>query len=266
MLAKACAAQGIPVGATIAEYAPGQYEINLHHVDDPLLAVDHCVLFKRALKAVAQRHDLRASFMAKPYLDQAGSGLHMHLSLQDKSGRNVFDGGAAPASAALEHAVGGVLDLLPESMAFLAPNVNSFRRFQPNLFVPIRRTWGYENRSAALRIPLGKGAARRIEHRVAGADANPYLALATLLAGVHHGLTNKIAPPAAFEGNAGFAPDEDLPFRPRPALARLVESEVLAGYFGREYPGLYAACKTAELDAFENHIGAREYAWYLQPE
>jgi len=265
-VAKACAAQGIPVGATIAEYAPGQYEINLHHVDDPLLAVDHCVLFKRALKAVAQRHGLRASFMAKPYLDQAGSGLHMHLSLQDKSGRNVFDGGAAPASAALEHAVGGVLDLLPESMAFLAPNVNSFRRFQPNLFVPIRRTWGYENRSAALRIPLGKGAARRIEHRVAGADANPYLALATLLAGVHHGLTNKITPPAAFEGNAGFAPDEDLPFRPRPALARLVESEVLAGYFGREYPGLYAACKTAELDAFENHIGAREYAWYLQPE
>ena len=265
-VAKACTAQGIPVGATIAEYAPGQYEINLHHVDDPLLAVDHCVLFKRALKAVAQRHGLRASFMAKPYLDQAGSGLHMHLSLLDKSGRNVFDGGAAPASAALEHAVGGVLDLLPESMAFLAPNVNSFRRFQPNLFVPIRRTWGYENRSAALRIPLGKGAARRIEHRVAGADANPYLALATLLAGVHHGLTNKIAPPAAFEGNAGFAPDEDLPFRPRPALARLVESEVLADYFGREYPGLYAACKTAELDAFENHIDAREYAWYLQPD
>ena len=265
-VAKACAAQDIPVGATTAEYAPGQYEINLRHVDDPLLAVDHCVLFKRALKAVAQRHGLRASFMAKPYLDQTGSGLHMHLSLLDGQGRNVFDGGKAPASAALEHAVGGVLATLPEAMAFLAPNVNSFRRFQPNLFVPIRRCWGFENRSTALRIPLGRGAARRIEHRVAGADANPYLALATLLAGVHHGLTQRIAPPPAFEGNAGFAPDPDLPFRPRPALARLLESEVLADYFGADYPGLYAACKTAELDTFENHIDAREYAWYLQPE
>ena len=265
-VAKTCAAQDVPVGATTAEYAPGQYEINLQHVDDPLLAVDHSVLFKRALKAVAQRHGARASFMAKPYLDQAGSGLHMHLSLLDGQGRNVFDGGPAPASAELEHAIGGVLELLPESMAFLAPNVNSFRRFQPNLFVPIRRCWGFENRSTALRIPLGRGAARRIEHRVAGADANPYLALATLLAGVHHGLTRKIAPPPPFEGNAGFAPDKDLPFRPRPALARLLESEVLEDYFGADYPGLYAACKSAELDAFENHIGAREYAWYLQPD
>ena len=92
------------------------------------------------------------------------------------------------------------------------------------------------------------------------------LPLATLLAGVHHGLTERIAPPPAFEGNAGFAPDPDLPFRPRPALARLLESEVLADYFGADYPGLYAACKTAELDTFENHIDAREYAWYLQPE
>jgi glutamine synthetase len=190
----------------------------------------------------------------------------MHLSLQDRQGRNVFDGGRAPASAELEHAVGGVLATLPEAMAFLAPNVNSFRRFQPNLFVPIRRCWGFENRSTALRIPLGRDAARRIEHRVAGADANPYLALATFLAGVHHGLTHKIAPPPPFEGNAGFARDEDLPFRPRPALARLRESEVLAGYFGADYPGLYAACKSAELDAFENHIDAREYAWYLQPD
>ncbi len=178
----------------------------------------------------------------------------------------MFDGGAAPASATLEHAVGGILELMPESMAFLAPNVNSFRRFQPNAFVPIRRSWGYENRSAALRIPLGEGEARRIEHRVAGADANPYLALATALAGIHHGITKEVAPPPAFEGNAGFAFDEDLPFRPRRALARMLDSDVLADYFGAEYLRIYAACKSEELDAFEAHIGAREYAWYLQPE
>ncbi|MCH7796613.1 MAG: glutamine synthetase, partial [Proteobacteria bacterium] len=265
-VAEACAAQDIPSSAISAEYAPGQFEINLQHVADPLLAADHCVLFKRAVKGVARRHGVQASFMAKPYLDQTGCGLHLHISLQDKTGRNVFDGGEAPASATLEHALGGILDILPESMAFLAPNVNSFRRYQPNVFVPIRRTWGFENRSTALRIPLGRGAARRIEHRVAGADANPYLALATALAGIHHGITNEIAPPPAFEGNAGFAFDEDLPFRVRPALARLIESEVLADYLGPEYPRLYAACKTEELEAFERHIGAREYAWYLQPE
>ena len=263
---QACATQGIPCGAMAAEYAPGQYEINLRHVADPLRAADDCVLFKRTLKAVARRHGLRATFMAKPYLEQAGSGLHLHMSLLDAAGRNVFDGGTAPASATLEHAIGGVLELLPESMAILAPNVNAFRRFQPNLFVPIRRAWGYENRSTALRIPLGKGPARRIEHRIAGADANPYLALATALAGIHHGIVNEIAPPPAFEGNAGFAFDEELPFRPRPALERLCASETLADYLGPEYPRLYAACKSEELEAFEHHIGAREYAWYLQPD
>ncbi len=263
---QACAAQDIPSSAMTAEYAPGQFEINLQHVADPMLAADHCVMFKRAVKGVARRHGVQASFMAKPYLDQTGCGLHLHISLQDKTGRNVFDGGEAPASATLEHALGGILEIMPESMAFLAPNVNSFRRYQPNVFVPIRRTWGFENRSTALRIPLGRGEARRIEHRIAGADANPYLALATALAGIHHGITNEIAPPPAFEGNAGFAFDEELPFRPRPALARLVESEVLADYLGTEYPRLYAACKTEELKAFERHISAREYAWYLQPD
>ncbi|MFQ6016609.1 MAG: glutamine synthetase family protein [Kiloniellaceae bacterium] len=265
-ISKACAAQDIPTGAISAEYAPGQFEINLQHVDDPMRAADHCVMFKRAIKGVVQRYGLQASFMAKPYLTEAGSGMHLHLSLLDKTGRNVFDGGEKLASRTLDQAIGGILDIMPESMAFLAPNVNSFRRYAPNIFVPIRRCWGFENRSAALRIPLGAGAARRIEHRIAGADANPYLVLATALAGIHHGITNEIAAPPAFEGNAGYAFDPELPFRPRRALERLQDSEVLAAYFGPEYLRAYAACKAAELDKFEDHIGAREYDWYLQSE
>jgi glutamine synthetase len=171
-IVQACTAQGIATGAVTAEYAPGQFEINLHHTDDPLNAADQCVMFKRAVKGVSRRHNLQATFMSKPYLSEAGSGLHMHISLVDAAGRNVFDGGEAGiASPTLEHAIGGVLDLLPASMTFLAPNVNSFRRYVPNIFVPIRRTWGLENRSVALRIPLGGGDARRIEHRVAGAGA-----------------------------------------------------------------------------------------------
>jgi glutamine synthetase len=266
-IVQACTAQGIATGAVTAEYAPGQFEINLHHTDDPLNAADQCVMFKRAVKGVSRRHNLQATFMSKPYLSEAGSGLHMHISLVDAAGRNVFDGGEAGiASPTLEHAIGGVLDLLPASMTFLAPNVNSFRRYVPNIFVPIRRTWGLENRSVALRIPLGGGDARRIEHRVAGADANPYLALATLLAGIHHGISRKIAPAPPFEGNAGFAPDPELPLRPRRALERMLESQSLAAYFGADYLRTYAACKFAEYDKFERHIGAREFAWYLQPE
>ena len=189
--------------------------------------------------------------MAKPYLDQAGSGLHMHLSLQDKSGRNVFDGGAAPASVALEHAVGGVLDLLPGSMAF--PGAQ--REFVPALPNPtsscrsgalgVTRTARRRSGSHSVRARRGASSTGSPAPTPIPIWRSPHSSPVS-----HHGLTNKIAPPAAFEGNAGFAPDEGLPFRPRPALARLVESEVLADYFGREYPGLYAACKTAELDAF----------------
>lgn len=266
-ITQACAAQDIATGAITAEYAPGQFEINLQHSDDPMLAADHCVMFKRAVKGVSRRHKLQATFMPKPYLAEAGCGLHMHISLLDRAGRNVFDGGKAGlASPTLEHAVAGVLDILPESMTFLAPNLNSFRRFLPNIFVPIRRSWGFENRSVALRIPLGPGDARRIEHRVAGADANPYLALATALAGIHHGITGKLTPPPAFEGNAGFEPDPDLPLRPRRALESLLASKALGAYLGADYLSTYAACKTAEYDKFERHISAQEYAWYLQPE
>jgi glutamine synthetase len=265
-ISQACATQGIPTGAITAEYAPGQFEINLQHVADPLAAADQCVMFKRAVKGVARRHGFQATFMPKPYLDGAGSGLHLHVSLIDKQGRNVFDGDDKPASPMLEHAVGGILDILPESMAFLAANVNAYRRFVPNIFVPIRRCWGWENRSVALRIPLGPGAARRIEHRVGGADANPYLALATALAGLHHGITKKIAPPPPFEGNAGYEYDPDLPFRQRRALERLEQSTVLPEYFGADYLRAYVACKLAELDTFENEISRKEYAWYLQAE
>jgi len=263
---EACAAQNIACGAISSEYAPGQFEINLRHLDDPLLAADQAVLFKRAVKGVARRHGMQATFMAKPYAEQTGSGLHLHVSLLDEDGRNVFDGGKKPASKALLHAMGGVLDLMPESMALLCPNVNSYRRFKPNVFTPVQRCWGYENRSVALRVPLGEGKARRIEHRIAGADANPYLVLATLLAGIHRGLTEKIDPGPPSEGNAGADYDPELPFRPRRALERLQAGGPLTGYIGADYAKVYAACKLGELDSFESEISDREYAWYLMAE
>lgn len=265
-ITQACDLQGIPTGAITAEYAPGQFEINLRHEEDPLAAADHCVLFKRAVRGVARKHGYQATFMAKPYPEEAGSGLHLHVSLFDDTGNNVFDGGSEPASDKLRHAIGGILHLLPESMAFLAPNVNSYRRFAPNIFVPISRSWGFENRSVALRVPIGSGRSRRIEARVAGADANPYLALATTLAGIHYGIVNRIDPGPPHEGNAGETFDDCLPWRPRRALERLLASEILPDYLGSDYPKLYAACKEAEYDEFDWLISPHEYDWYLQAE
>ena len=263
-MTRACALQDVPTGAVTAEYAAGQFEINLEHVDDPVQAADDCVLFKRIVQGVAQKHGFQATFMAKPYLARAGNGLHMHVSLLDKAGNNVFDGGEAIASDTLRHAIGGVLEVLPESMAFLAPNVNSYRRFLPDIFVPTQRSWGFENRSVALRIPAGGGKARRIEHRMAGADANPYLALATLLAGIHKGIAEKIDPGEPWDGNAAEEYDEALPFRPRRAIERLGPTCGLADYMGADYLRAYAACKEAELNSFESQISPLEYAWFLQ--
>ena len=266
---EACAAQNIPCGAISSEYAPGQFEINLQHLRRPASGRGsvRCSSKRIGASAIArQARACEATFMAKPYAEQTGSGLHLHVSLLDEDGGNVFDGGKKPASKALLHAMGGVLDLMPESMALLCPNVNSYRRFKPNVFTPVRRCWGYENRSVALRVPLGEGKARRIEHRIAGADANPYLVLATLLAGIHHGITEKIDPGPAAEGNAGEDYDPELPFRPRRAFERLQAPNRLAGYIGEEYAKVYAACKLGELDSFESEISDREYAWYLLAE
>jgi glutamine synthetase len=267
---RACEAQDIATGAMSAEYAPGQFEINLQHSDDPLAAADDCALFKRAVKGCARKHGFQATFMAKPYPEQAGSGLHLHCSLVDKDGENAFakgeDGGQDGIGPLLRHALGGTMQALPESMAFLAPNPNSFRRFKPNLFVPLRRSWGHENRSVALRVPTGGPQSRRIEHRVAGADANPYLALASFLASVHHGIVEEIDCGPAFEGNAGETPDGEMPLRPRRALERLRRAEILGAYLGEEYLRTYAACKEAEYDAFEDRASPAEYEWYLQAE
>jgi len=259
-------AQGVPLGATTAEYAVGQYEINLRHVNDPVLAADQAILLQRAVKGLARRHGAAATFMAKPYPEGAGNGLHVHLSLLDCDGVNVFDDGGEKGSTRLRQAVAGLLDLLPGAMAIFSPNVNSYRRFAPNLYVPTGPTWGYNNRSVAVRIPTGSSEARRIEHRMAGADANPYLTLAAILAGVHHGLSRKLQPPPPRTDNAGTVLDEGTPFTWQAALDRLASTTVLGEYLGSDYIQLYCACKQFELDQFSARFTPLEYDWYLCPE
>ncbi|AXA68661.1 MULTISPECIES: glutamine synthetase family protein [Pseudomonas] len=256
-------AQGIPADAIVAESAPAQFEVNLNHVADPIKACDYAVLLKRLIKNVAYDHEMDTTFMAKPYPGQAGNGLHVHISLLDKDGRNIFAGEDPEQNAALRHAIGGVLETLPACMAFLCPNVNSYRRFGSQFFVPNAPSWGLDNRTTALRVPTGTPEAHRIEHRVAGADANPYLLLAGVLAGVHHGLTRQIEPGPVTEGNSYEQHEQSLPNNLRDALRYLDDSSVMAEYIDPKYIDIFVACKEHELEEFEHSISDLEYNWYL---
>jgi glutamine synthetase len=260
---EAAAAQGVPASGATAEFAPGQYEINLNHESDVLVACDHAVMLRNLIGAITRKHGFVSSFMAKPFPDQTGNGMHVHVSVQDEQGNNVFDNGADDGSDTLRHAIGGVQELLADSMAIFAPNLNSYRRFGPNLFVPVNASWGYNNRSVAFRVPNGPAHARRIEHRVTGADANPYLVVAAILAGIHYGIVNKCDPGAPAEGNACDIVDENIPFYLPSALKRLRNSEPMREYFGAEYVDVYAETKILEYDKFNSEISALEYDWYL---
>jgi glutamine synthetase len=258
-----CRVQAIPASIVTSEMAASQFEINLQHVNSPLAAADHAVLLRRAVRAAAERHGMRASFMPKPFLDAAGSGMHVHVSLTDGAGVNRFDDGGEGGSPLLGHAIGGLQQAMPDSLAFFAPSVNAFRRFGPMQFVPLNRFWGYNNRAVAFRVPAGPAAARRIEHRVAGADANPHLVLAAILAGLHHGVSTKADPGKPRQGNVVGEADPALQFDLVAALNRLSHSELLAHYFDAAYLEAYAAVKTNERARFLDHIARREYEWYL---
>ncbi|GGH90536.1 glutamine synthetase [Pseudomonas fluvialis] len=256
--------QGIPADAIVKESAPAQFEVNLHHVPDAIKACDHALLLKRLIKNIAYDHEMDTTFMAKPYPGQAGNGLHVHISLIDKkTGKNIFASEDPLQNTALRHAIGGVLETLPASMAFLCPNVNSYRRFGAQFYVPNAPSWGLDNRTVALRVPTGSADAIRLEHRVAGADANPYLMMAAILAGVHHGLTRQIDPGEPIEGNSYEQLEQSLPNNLRDALRELDDSEVLNQYIDPKYIDIFVACKEAELQEFETTISDLEYNWYL---
>ncbi|MBE9556989.1 MAG: glutamine synthetase [Proteobacteria bacterium] len=266
---EACKAQGIPAEAASKEYAPGQYEINLHYVADAMAACDQAAMLKRAIKGVARRNGLLASFLAKPFQETAGSGTHVHVSLYDKGGNNAFAGPmdealGIKAGPALRHAIGGLVAALPESMAIFAPNANSYRRFQPGMYVPVSPSWGVNNRSAGLRIPPSDDQALRIEHRNAGADANPYLVTAAILAGIHHGLTNKIDPPPHSIGDQDPDNLPELPLNWHTALDRFRDGQILPTYLGEKYHGLYEACRRFECDQYHARIQPLDFDWYLR--
>lgn len=252
--------QQLPVCGVLAEYGIGQYEVNLRHEADPLAAADHAVLLKRLVGGVARSMGVQATFMAKPFPDQAGSGLHVHVSLVDEAGRNRF--GMAGGEALLERAIAGMQDLMFDSMAFFAPNFNSHRRYT-GPFVPTARHWAYNNRSVAFRVPAATGEARRVEHRVAGADASPHLVVAAVLAGVLHGITQALQASKPVTGKVNDTRDPRFPDGVLAALERLRASKKLRGYVEPRYLEAFSLMKRGEYGALMDRPFAREYDFYL---
>ncbi len=261
----ACRVQSIPADVAIAEYSPGQYEINLEHQSNPVTAADHGLLLKRAIKGTARSLGYDATFMARPFEGISGNGLHLHISLLDGDGNNLFDDSHPEGDQRLRHAIAGLRAVMAESMLVFAPNANSYRRFESDGYAPMMTTWGYNNRSVALRVPAGQGKARRIEHRNAGADANPHLVAAVVLAGIHHGLTQRLDPGPPIEGNANEQATPDLPIHWLDALRAFDNAAILPGYLGADYCHVYSACKWQEFTAFQARITPADYELYMRP-
>lgn len=256
----ACDELGIPAETFTAEFGPGQFEVNFHHLPDALAAADHAMLFRRVVWGCALRHGLEATFMAKPYGSEPGSGMHVHVSLLDSGGVNIFAGEGVPHDN-LRHAIGGALETMRDFQAVFAPFYNSFRRFQPGSYAPEAANWGMDNRAASIRVPEFEGPGARLEHRISGSDVNPYLAITAILGGVLIGLEQKIDPgPPIDEGGEGA---RRLYRNWSRAVEGFARSPHAARVFGRDYRRVYAACRRAEIRELLDLVTDVEYRTYL---
>lgn len=258
---------GVPLEGAISEFAPSQVELTLKHKPDALRACDDALLYKRMAKGVALRHGCEATFMAKPWADKAGNGFHVHVSFNDKDGNNLCADEDPEGSPMLRQAIGGMKQLLGEGMAILAPNANSYRRFKANSYAPVAATWGVNNRTVSLRIPAGPAPTRHVEHRVAGADGNPYLVMAVLLASAHHGLTNRIDPGPAVVGDGYAAAAKEksrLPSNWFSAVDLFDQSAVLRDYLGDRFVDMFVSVKRTEQARFNEVVTSLDFDWYLR--
>lgn len=261
---RAAAVQGLPLETLISEYAPGQYELTLHHRGDALSAADDLVGLKRLLKAMAARAGMIACFMAKPFPGLAGSGMHLHVSLADSDGRNRFaDPAAGTLAPELTASIAGLLATLPEAMLIFAPHLNSWRRFAVGSYAPTAPTWGINNRSVAVRVPAGSAAGRHLEQRMAGVDANPYLVGAVTLAAMRAGLAAGADPGPA---SAHYAPDatDILPPDWRDAIVTAGRSAFLKETLGDRLHHVLLALKRAEYRLFAGEVTEMEYRRTLE--
>jgi glutamine synthetase len=253
------AAADLDLAAVVHEVGAGQIELNVRH--GPALEVaDQMVLLKRLVKGCALEHGYLASFMAKPSADLPGSGLHLHCSLENAAGENLFALVDEKAPSALQHFIAGLQAYVPEVFALLAPNINSYKRFAGELSMPINLEWGYDNRTTGLRVPYGPAEEGRVETRVIGADANPYLLIGAILAAGLLGIEEALEPTQASEEDC-WEVTSNLPDNLDLALLNLASSEKMADLLGREFLDVFASIKRSELQDFNIRISSWEISY-----
>ncbi|MEO0545203.1 MAG: glutamine synthetase family protein [Pseudomonadota bacterium] len=256
--------QDIPIDTIISEAAPGQFEVNLNHRCDPLRAADDAIMLRRIVIALARKHGLQATFMAKPFMEHAGNGMHVHTSIVDEAGNNIF-AAKEDGRDVLESAVAELIATMAPGLLLFINSWNGFRRIRPGSYAPTRAIWGENNRSVAVRIPASPPKARRIEHRIAGADANPYLVMCAVLQAIYDGIEKGQKPPAPVTGNAYETEpgEEQLPTNMRAAITLMLDDDFGARALGPELNKIYTDIKRAEVETFEQEITPLERTTYL---
>ena len=266
LVEKSAISLGIPAETAIKECAPGQFEINLLHHNDALLMADQAFLMKRLIKNCARKFNLNATFMAKPFSEEAGNGMHAHLSIIDKDGKNIFKVNKnKQPEGVFASAIAGLLKNAPDFLSFYAPHSNSYRRLVHNAdHAPTTLSWGNENRTALVRLPEASNKATRLEFRLPSADSNPYLVFASILASVLNGIENEFNLEKETIGNAHAQHEPELGITWREAVHKTSVSSVVKEFFGDRFQQSYQCVKESEIKRFESTITDFEYNSYLR--
>jgi glutamine synthetase len=249
---KYCEVQGIQVDTLSQEMGPAQLEINFNH-GNALDLADQVFLFKRTLREAAILHKMHVTFLAKPYAEEAGSSLHIHQSILDKDGNNIFSKDDGTASELFYGYIAGLQRYMPDAMLMFAPYVNSYRRFASPWSSPVNLAWAVDNRTVGLRVPDSPAEARRVENRLAGSDVNPYLVIAATLACGYLGMTEGLKPTDEAKGSA-YSGDFDLHRHICAAMDAMQQSDAMRSMLGDEFVAIYTAVKDAEFREFQEII------------
>ncbi len=256
--------QGLGLDVVVHEEGRGQFEFNFNH-GDPLKLADQVFVFKRTVKAAAAKHGITATFMAKPISGEPGSAMHVHQSVVDfESGENIFAADSSDGFSDLfKYYLGGLQKFTPQVMPMLAPNVNSYRRFSTGESVPVNLLWGVENRTVGLRVPNAPKQATRVENRIAGADSNPYLAIAATLLCGYIGMMEKVSPSAETTSRANGELSKNLPLNIELAIEMMANSDTMKKYLGEEFVRGFTATRQADCDHYKKEISAWERRFLL---
>ncbi|MCW8274602.1 glutamine synthetase [Pseudomonas sp. PCH199] len=258
-----CELQELDLDTLIHEDGTAQMEINFRH-GDALSLADQILVFKRTMREAALKHNVAATFMAKPMTGEPGSAMHLHQSIIDmETGKNIFSNEDGTMSQLFLHHIGGLQKLIPELLPLFAPNVNSFRRFLPDTSAPVNVEWGEENRTVGLRVPDAGPQNRRVENRLPGADANPYLAIAASLLCGYVGMVEGLNPSAPVVGRGYERRNLRLPLTIEDALERMEHSSTIEKYLGKNFITGYVAVKRAEHENFKRVISSWEREFLL---